>query len=425
MAIGISIHVGVNHFDPAYYGYDGRLRACENDARSMQSIALAHGYETSLLLSTKATAFNVLKELSKAAQNLRLGDILLFTYAGHGSQVPDTNNDEDDSLDETWCLYDRMLVDDELYRIWGQCKPGVRIVMVSDSCHSGSMARTYQTEHLAIKALLRNSESVTRRSILAEEIVYRTLPTDFASRVYNQNKDRYDEIQWTGASTERADIAASVISITACQDNQTAADGLKNGLFTANLLSVWNEGKFEGNYYAFYKEVISVMPSTQTPRFYTVGRIDPDFEREMPFLIPGAKVSSAGRIGKTEVKGEKTVQTNNKLTTVEDLDERLSQLKMTREVEAKPALETSKTGSMCNFHLEVPRDVLDGMSDVEAYEFLQGEGCDVLMKAYMAARDISTPRGIHGGIGCEFGGGFDKGGFSGGGKCTGGITIDF
>ena len=39
----------------------------------------------------------------------------LLTYSGHGGQINDVNNDEPDGLDETWALYDRELVDDELY----------------------------------------------------------------------------------------------------------------------------------------------------------------------------------------------------------------------------------------------------------------------------------------------------------------------
>jgi len=44
-------------------------------------------------------------------------------------------------MDETWVLYDRQLVDDELYKIWSKFKPGVRILVLSDSCHSGTVPR--------------------------------------------------------------------------------------------------------------------------------------------------------------------------------------------------------------------------------------------------------------------------------------------
>ncbi len=68
----------------------------------------------------------------------RQGDIYFLTYSGHGGQVPDTNGEgESDSSDETWLAYDRQIVDDELYELWAKFKPGVRIVVLSDSCHSG------------------------------------------------------------------------------------------------------------------------------------------------------------------------------------------------------------------------------------------------------------------------------------------------
>ena len=64
-----------------------------------------------------------------------------MTYSGHGGQVPDGDDEEADSSDETWVAFDRQIVDDELYELWGKFKPGVRIVVLSDSCHSGSVNR--------------------------------------------------------------------------------------------------------------------------------------------------------------------------------------------------------------------------------------------------------------------------------------------
>jgi len=56
--------------------------------------------------------------------------------------VPDRNGeDEEDRSDETWVAYDRQIVDDELYALWGKFAAGVRIFVLSDSCHSGTVAR--------------------------------------------------------------------------------------------------------------------------------------------------------------------------------------------------------------------------------------------------------------------------------------------
>jgi metacaspase-1 len=46
-------------------------------------------------------------------------------------------------------------------------------------------------------------------------------------------------------------VECSVILISACQDNQIAMEGNKNGVFTETLLRVWNHGRFNGGYHHF------------------------------------------------------------------------------------------------------------------------------------------------------------------------------
>jgi hypothetical protein len=139
---GISIHVGLNQVDPSHYqGWDGKLVACEFDANDMAKLAEGKGFKTTTLLTREAKADALLGEVGKAAEALDDGDILVCTYSGHGGQVPDANGDEDDRMDETWVLYDRQIVDDELYAQWAKFKPGVRVAIFSDSCHSGTVAR--------------------------------------------------------------------------------------------------------------------------------------------------------------------------------------------------------------------------------------------------------------------------------------------
>lgn len=45
MAMDISIHVGLNHIDPDYYGAGNDLAGCINDTWDMQNLALQQGFQ--------------------------------------------------------------------------------------------------------------------------------------------------------------------------------------------------------------------------------------------------------------------------------------------------------------------------------------------------------------------------------------------
>ena len=68
-----------------------------------------------VLLTKAATRARVLAGIRAAARRLKKGDLFLLTYSGHGGQMPDVTGEEADSRDETWCLFDGELIDDELY----------------------------------------------------------------------------------------------------------------------------------------------------------------------------------------------------------------------------------------------------------------------------------------------------------------------
>ncbi|MGE0297969.1 MAG: peptidoglycan-binding protein [Pseudonocardia sp.] len=154
-AVARSLHIGVNRVDPARYGgWDGALSGCENDARTMTSIAQAEGFRTAQLFTADATSANVLAEIAEAARTLTTGGIFLLSYAGHGGQRPNTGADpEEDQQDETWVLYDRQLLDDELELAFTAFAPGVSIVLLSDSCHSGTVYRGMDSAQLAVAEL--------------------------------------------------------------------------------------------------------------------------------------------------------------------------------------------------------------------------------------------------------------------------------
>lgn len=188
-----SLHIGLNRVDPAAYsGWDGELGGCEADARNWMGLAQANGWEdVTLLLNEDATTKKVREWFLATAERAKPGARVLVTYAGHGGQVNDENGDEPDRLDETWLLYNAQLVDDQLRYLLTQFDAGVRAVVVSDSCHSGSITRA-----------LRPPVSATAKAGRGP------LPED----------------------------GPSVLTYAACLDPQLAGDTPKGGLFTTAVM---------------------------------------------------------------------------------------------------------------------------------------------------------------------------------------------
>jgi hypothetical protein len=271
MPTGTSLHLGLNGVDPKHYsGWAGPLAACEADARDMQAIAKKAGFKPTVLLTQKCTRKAVLAALAAAAKQLKKDDLFFFTYSGHGGQVYNTGSDfEPDGYDETWCLHDGQLIDDEIYAALGAFAAGVRIFVLSDSCHSGTVLRDMKYAALGLAP-----------------VRPRAMPHDVAIRVYMDNAEFYDKLQpQKGAADPRTKIRATGLLISGCQDNQTSSDGDRNGLFTATLLAVWKNGKFQGDYRGFHKTILKFMPPVQTPNYFTVGPANHAFEAQKPFTI--------------------------------------------------------------------------------------------------------------------------------------------
>jgi hypothetical protein len=275
MAKGISLHIGMNQIDPSHYqGWSGSLNACAADAEDMQLIAVNSGFQARVFINDGATRETVLSGIRQAAAELKGGDIFFLSFSGHGGQVPDLTHEEEDGLDETWCLYDGQIIDDELNCLFTRFAPGVRILVISDSCHSGTATRAANT--------LSSTQSGEGQGSRA--YAFRYMPLPLALRTYRAHQSFYDGIAKNIASAPRT-LTATVRLLAGCQDNQFSLDGDFNGRFTAALLSVWNEGRFKGNYAEFYKKIVSQMPATQTPNHLVTGPKNPEFDAGRPFQL--------------------------------------------------------------------------------------------------------------------------------------------
>ncbi|CAM5789572.1 caspase family protein [Rhizobacter fulvus] len=287
---GLSLNIGLNAVSAAAYGgWDGPLAACEFDANDMAAIARKKGMKATVLLTKKATRANLLAAMRSAAKALKSGDFFFLTYSGHGGQVPDTNNDEPDKKDETWCLYDGQLIDDELYFELSRFKAGVRVLLLSDSCHSGSVARELAPPPPPVGQRVKlMPESVARRTYQEHQAFYDKLQADVAAAARKTFTDPDAALAQVGAAAEATALVGkfnpAVILISGCQDNQTSMDGEHNGAFTEQLLKIWDGGAFRGDYNAFHAHIRSGMPRSQSPNLFVLGRAVA-FLKQKPFTV--------------------------------------------------------------------------------------------------------------------------------------------
>lgn len=269
--LGYALTVGLNKVDAySYGGWSGPLNACENDARHLARMLSEKGYNTTTVLTKSATSENVLDWLETTSRVAKAGDIVVVTSSSHGGQTPDTDGNEADGLDETICLYDRQLIDDELDAAWAMFCPGVRLFFVSDSCHSGTVARAIGTPSAHV-TLLDGS---------------RAMPPDIAARDYRDRANTYRTAK--DAARSRKPIVANLLAFGACQDNQTAMDGPVNGAFTGALLTAIRLAPTD-NPVRTIKRVRGSLPPSQSPSYVYGGPRDAVYEAAPTFarsLVP-------------------------------------------------------------------------------------------------------------------------------------------
>jgi hypothetical protein len=274
---GLSLHIGINEVSAdAYAGWTGPLAACEFDAHDMTALAQAQGFEATTLITTKATRAATLAALRKAARALKAGDHFFISFSGHGGQIDDTSADEDDKLDETWCLYDGQLIDDELYYELSRFAEGVRVLVLSDSCHSGTVTRAPSPDDTTAHARPRiMPRAVGRRVYQQHKAFYDGLQREVAKAAGNAKVDPDAALANVVVSQRLTaivkDFKPAVVLISGCQDNQFSMDGDNNGAFTEQVLRVWNEGRFQGSLAQFHGKVRNALPPTQSPNLFALG----------------------------------------------------------------------------------------------------------------------------------------------------------
>lgn len=168
------------------------LDGAANDANIVANALTTIGVKPTVLLNGDATRNNIKKAWEDIAAQAKKGDTVYFTYAGHGAQQPERiKNTEEDGQDEFYVLANfatsgsdsaERLMDDDL-RDWFAKRPDVNIVLVSDSCHSGTMTRSYKKNHLKYRNLGRlniQNDALPSATDNTASNGYKTKPTELA-----------------------------------------------------------------------------------------------------------------------------------------------------------------------------------------------------------------------------------------------------
>jgi len=228
--------VGINEFE--HLPRSSWLQGCVNDARDLAGLLQAnYGFaeaDITMLLDSQATKEQVVARLSSMLDRAAAGELqhIVFTFSSHGTQIPDTSDDEADRLDEAFACYDinnsgdswdpaTVISDDELFALFARLPDGVVFDVVLDTCHSGTGLKSLD---LLPGRRPRFLPAPTPRGVATSEFADTRALRDLVK---------------TGKGVKPVLLAA-------CRADQTAADafldGRYNGAFTYNFIKAVTGG---------------------------------------------------------------------------------------------------------------------------------------------------------------------------------------
>jgi hypothetical protein len=247
--------IGIND----YPGTDSDLAGCVNDANDWAGTLKSHEFTVEKIINKNATGKAIRDGIGALVAKAKSGDLIVIQYSGHGSYVPDVDGDEPDGTDECLCPYDVRskgpITDDELFDLYSSSHPGARILMISDSCHSGTVARF---------APIMTPPTMKGRGAPQRKVRFLP-PAAFLPRV---EVAKLGERRALRASSPPGRYASLLMA--GCQDTEYSYDayfqGRPNGAFTFVALGALKSLSAGATYSAWFKAIRKVLPSQQYPQ---------------------------------------------------------------------------------------------------------------------------------------------------------------
>jgi hypothetical protein len=238
--------IGIND----YPGTGSDLAGCVNDAQDWAQALSDRDFSVTQIIDGEATRSGMINAMTEAVKGAESGDSVVITYSGHGTWQPDEDSDEPDMRDEALCPHDLetegSLLDDELFEIFSQATTDARVVFLSDSCHSGSVAR------------MAPSRADDRGRI-------RFLPP--AVFLSDEKAARARKVEKAPA---RGLSRGTALLISGCTDVEysydASFDGRPNGAFTRAALDTLAELDAGATYVEWHAAIRTMLPSPEHPQ---------------------------------------------------------------------------------------------------------------------------------------------------------------
>ena len=239
--------IGIND----YPGTDGDLAGCVNDAHDWRDTLSQRGFAVRTLFDAEATRAAIVAGIETLIHDAGKDDSIVITYSGHGTWAPDTSGDETDGRDEALCPHDigagQALRDDDLHELFRLRPAGARIVLISDSCHSGSVTRGDESDL---------DPGMPRARFLPPSVWMRDLPSGLSSPPPRVR---------SGLSRAGGDVLLS-----GCMDSEYSWDtsfrGRPNGAFTYYALKTLRSLPADASYAQWHSAIRAYLPSTRLPQ---------------------------------------------------------------------------------------------------------------------------------------------------------------
>jgi hypothetical protein len=234
--------VGINNFTRPEW----ELNGCINDTLEMQELLKTYyGFkdeDIKLLHDQDATNQGIRDGLGWLLHGSQSGDVRVFHFSSHGTQVDDQSGDEWECLDEVIVPHDhdwdKPFRDDDLRIIFEKIPEGVAFTFIADCCHSGSIQKglldsgvkfkpRYLTplpeiqDRIEAKQAKRDEEFDAWAAQQLPDMLKGIPPEQWAQKIQEFMKllrDRFRQNKYAVVDFDRDVLLA------ACEDRQTAAD---------------------------------------------------------------------------------------------------------------------------------------------------------------------------------------------------------